>query len=415
MGSGVSFESVINDEYLLNIVSMNSDYLNKNILSKDWEGIEIELEEFTLSAFDEAIKSIDDDKDVGIILSCDAIGLDSLSSLTSITKHEEFHHVRELRISNNTLNDNNFININKSYSDNNDDNGDHNDIATTDMNKLSKLSIGGNPIKSLLSITTGITNNRFLPHYLLELDCSYCHELDTTSGCFLCVPQLKRLTLDGCNISRTCSNSNGNHDGNILVNQQQEEQQELQQEENNNIIRKLAFDYCQKNDFSIFTGLVQLESLSLKENFLTTLEDMKGLEYFFRFNTLLTLYIEDNAISEEKRNLDALEEYLCITTTSNANNDNNNNNNNNNINHNINNNINNNGLGSLQCIDNRLVNETKVIAQNKIAQGISHIHLKRGEGEDGSSRDIRGAGDVDVMEQEYLAALKGEQDSTVVS
>ena len=427
MGSAASFEiinSEINDEYLVNIV--NSHYYDQIFLDKDWEGIELELEEFTFSAFDEAIRSIDDEKDVGIILSYDAMGLDSLSPLALIMNHEEFHHVRELRISNNNLNDDSFLTINNGSNDNSDKNYDIDDVdhKVKKLSKISKLSIGGNPITSLLNINTSIANSAYLPRFLLELDCSYCYEVEIVSGSFLSLPQLKRLILDGCGLHSTFSASEHDEDS-VLVKEGHEQQSGEQPEDasnndNNNSIRKMALKYCESNENSIFAGLIQLEYLSLKENNLINLEDMKGLKYFFRFNTLLSLYIEDNEVCQDKSSLDALESFLCTTTTTTTTTATtttttttattiNSNSNDSSKGRDIS--I---GLSSLQCIDNRLVNESKIVAKNKIAQGISHIQLHRDNGGN-NSNDIRSAGDVDVLEQDYLAALKGEQDSTVVS
>lgn len=136
-----------------------------------------------------------------------------------------------------------------------------NNIISTIPNWLSTqplgyLNIGGNGWNSM----TSISSSNKLPSCLVVLDLSYTESIIFEPGCFLYVPQLLRLVLDGCNIKTTVPN-------NI-------EKISLEPSSNNIIT-------VQQGIFSsIFYGLVSLQELSLKENCLTGSYFYKNLIYF---------------------------------------------------------------------------------------------------------------------------------------
>jgi hypothetical protein len=125
-----------------------------------------------------------------------------------------------------------------------------NNVISTIPNWLSSqplgyLNIGGNGWNSMDSISSSLK----LPSCIVVLDLSYTETIVFEPGCFLYLPQLVRLILDGCNIKTT-----------VPINI---EKISLEPSSNNILtVQQSIFS-------SIFYGLVSLQELSLKENCLT--------------------------------------------------------------------------------------------------------------------------------------------------
>ena len=221
--------------------------------------------------------------------------------------------------------------------------------------------IGGNPItncKRLCSI---------MPTTLLSLDLSYTEGIQFTAGCFRQCFQLYRLVLDGCNITSTV---------------------------------------CPEKDSSIFDGLVSLVDLSLKENCFADTASLRGI-LVLGYKDIAPLLDEKIALdyfgdssyamcSASLRNLWIAENPLCETSakykaavfelSSN--------------------------IPSLQLIDDKAMT-TKAAPQVKYE--VLKSKLSRQVDAAGYASAGLSQSGLDNMEQEYLAALKGEKDTTAVS
>jgi hypothetical protein len=235
------------------------------------------------------------------------------------------------------------------------------------MPRLKYLHIGGNPIRNALTVTLRCG-------FLLQvLDMSYTEQLKFDSRCFQFCPLLIKLALDGCNIKTTTS------------------------------MGKRGLQGADDGE-SIFYGLLALQELSMKENELESTESLSGLNYFSLKSlatlgatgtsnatpvpppsaTLHHLYLADNPICDNTPELRKFRSSLQA------------------------------GISSLSAID------TFVIpASTSSSSSSAPIHLpsilKRKEGGDPDMTGTGGGGGLDSMEQEFLSALKGERDNSVVS
>lgn len=224
------------------------------------------------------------------------------------------------------------------------------------QSSLQALSIGGNPIPELSIISN------LLPQSLVCLDLSYCDGISVNKGSFHSLFQILRLILDGCGISSTSTSADG---------------------------------------ASIFSGLVSLEELSLKENNLESKTSLQGLKYFgfagfvplsediamtffgsidysLRPSCLKHLHIAENPLCETSALHKETVAQLLLD------------------------------IPSLETLDEKPL-------RSRESTGVPQVQLTRADtGRSSAMVGISAAG-LDNMEQEYLAALKGEKDSSVIS
>lgn len=248
---------------------------------------------------------------------------------------------------------------------------------------LQFLNIASNPLNDLADMITSFPRN------LLVLDLSFCEDLCITANCFLAVPQLQSLSLEGCNISNTNVS-----DGDIRS--------------------------------SIFFGLVGLEELNVKDNALADLESCQGLKYFgmlqmnetavsneiaslsafyARTNNdghVVALVYQDRPLLEYKleptlRSLWIAENPACETSAAKAA-----------LKAMLATNV-----GSLQHMDGEWLpgrgkdHSGPIDVRTKLNRNIENFSGLVSGGTDG--------GGLDAMEKEYLSALKGENDTSVVA
>jgi len=218
---------------------------------------------------------------------------------------------------------------------------------------LNFLFVGGNQISIFASLSKKLTSSS-----LIVLDLSYTENLEIKPMDFFCTPQLQRLVLDGCNLSST-----------VVVHQEH-------------------------GDISIFWGLVLLKELSLKENNLHEMVSFSGLQYFCFVPTdtsnylsltvqsvlsplLQHVWIDENPYQSTKTSKILIEKYLFDT------------------------------IPSLTHLDNRRRESVDINS----CKNIDTVNILKRENVGGSCNI---GGRLDSMEREYLAALKGEIDNTVV-
>ena len=216
------------------------------------------------------------------------------------------------------------------------------------------IHLGGNRISSLHFLSKNFNNSS-----LLILDLSYTESLAIERDSFVTLPQLTKLILDGCNISQT--------------------------------LIKL-----ENSSSSIFTGLINLHHLSLKDNDLDSLESLIGITYFSFSNLgfeyellpnhsdifppcLRSISLKDNPYNFNDKL--KLEVHNVLASA----------------------------IPTLQDIDGYILNEPDM----HISIDLSKI-LKRKVGASANIDGLQGKG-LDNMEIEYLAALKNEKDFTVIN
>jgi Leucine-rich repeat (LRR) protein len=227
-------------------------------------------------------------------------------------------------------------------------------LATT--TDLSYLHLGGNKIIYPTSLLRNLSNCN-----ILILDLSYTETLRLSAFDFLYIPQLKRLVLDGCNLESTSCRAS------------------VDTEE----------------EISIFWGLVELQELSLRENQLSSIQSLSGLT-FFNFSsidtatipsgvtyllppTLLQLWISSNPCCDTTSGSMEVNELMKML------------------------------IPSLLTIDGRAVQEATTTRKIDLSKVLKREVV-------GSSSSVTGSGMAfENLEKEYLAALKNEKDSTVVS
>ena len=139
----------------------------------------------------------------------------------------------------------------------------------------------------------------------------------------------------------------------------------------------LSATYDASNSLSHFIGLINLSELSLRENQINSFDALNGLLIFNHdhYKCLKKLYLADNPLPLSK----------YINNLSGA-------------------------IGSLRFIDSQQVhgasaNPFRVLEQNRGNRIGNHVNISE-------YQDSKG---LDAMEAEYLSALKGERDNTVVT
>lgn len=215
------------------------------------------------------------------------------------------------------------------------------------LSTLTYLHIGGNKLGKMINFSKLIESNA----NLMVLDLSYTEMLPVENVPFFMAPQLKRLCLDGCDLATTVQTR---EDGSII---------------------------------SLFWGLVQLNELSLKENYFDSVGSLNGLE-FFNFDSVLVnllrpalshLWLNDNPYQSIQAHQLEVEEYIIRSAPS---------------------------LKSLN---------DKVLHSDWDSRPVDFSKVLKRDGAGGSLSvgGLQGEG-LDNMEKEYLAALKNEKDCTVV-
>jgi hypothetical protein len=322
-----------------------------NLKRRDEESL-MEFDSSSLVQVDVAHAKNDAEGDEDIAIVGDCNNLSNLGFLANIPP-EVLPRVKCLNVSNNKLDDG--------------------AIACSNIAKhvpsLKYLIIGGNSIQSILHVSGALPFSG-----LRVLDLSYSEGLVFSSNCFVNSPQLQSLILDGCNIEDT-------------------------------IVPARIGKPAQSPNDSIFFGLISLTVLSLKENAISEEGQLRGLLFFgFDFMSsddtisqcskeiglitspfkLRNIYLEDNPIVETSAGKRSVASYLSS------------------------------GIPSLRSIDGVGVGIDlsggggggQTIALNKV--------LQRKEREHDDLDAYREKG-LDNQEKEYLAALKGERDNSVVS
>eukprot|EP01041_Mallomonas_annulata_P010952 gene10952-22874_t len=244
---------------------------------------------------------------------------------------------------------------------------------------LQYLQIGGNKFQSLRSLTQN------LPNSLLILDLSYTESLNIEPGSFLHCSQLQKLILDGCKLDKTFHS--------FFPNNQNQEN-----DDNSAIISRSILRY------SIFSGLVALKELSIKENLFINKESLLGILFFAMTSTttststltnknniqdilpstLLKIYLEDNPVCESQLSLREVSIMLSSA------------------------------ISSLEFIDNQRI-ERNPSEASRTFDVLAMRGTQRVEKEIGVGLYTTNEKGLDSMEVEFLAALRGEKDNTVVS
>lgn len=222
---------------------------------------------------------------------------------------------------------------------------------------INYIQLGGNPFQNFSPLAAA------LPSTMVALDLSFTEGLVLEPGCFLLCPQLLRLSLDGCELPCTT------HDG-----------------EGDPTTR------------SMFYGLVQLTMLSLKENDFVSTSSLDGLQFFalsmgmdeikpFVPQTLEYLHLEDNPVSDSQLSLRDAKSALMAT------------------------------IQSLKYINNEPTTRHLVSSFDVVSTAVAR--KKRDSWDAPSAGDMLFSGGnkegLDAMEKEYISALKGERDVSVVA
>ena len=194
---------------------------------------------------------------------------------------------------------------------------------------------------------------------LIILDLSYTENLCISSVIGMICPQLIRLVLDGCSLQST--------------------------------LLPTPEDHSNDETSSIFYGLVQLKELSLKENLFKDVESLKGLSFFSFQNkytdilvpTLTTVSLVDNPLMEVTSTRKDMETFIFKE------------------------------LPFLTHLNDKSMDSYIGASGIAIPSGDLSKILKRDGG--GGSVAVGGQEGFENMDKEYLAALKGERDVTIVS
>ena len=222
---------------------------------------------------------------------------------------------------------------------------------------LMLLQVGGNSLGQGFAASISSCNQ------LMILDLSFTENLCIPSALGIVCPQLVRLVVDGCSLKST-----------VMETSSSEEEGDSPDEET-----------------SIFYGLLQLRELSMKENLFDNVDALKGL-CFFSFQgkhtdillpTLRTLWLNDNPFMEVTATRKDMESFVLTE------------------------------LPFVTGLNDKSIElyrgSNSVIA---VSGDMSSV-LKRDGG--GGSSAVGGQEGFENMDREYLAALKGERDVTIVS
>jgi len=344
--------------------------------------------------------SSDDDKNsYNFVINAECVGLDNLSFLATILSSESVKKsLVGLNLSSNSLGDEVWLMQQQQQQEQQageklEGGGwtDEEKVESEGMTagnllrslpRLGYLLIGGNSGLYKASAFTPC-----LPVSLRVLDLSFSEGLVLSPLCFAYVPYLLRLSLDGCSLSTTGEGGGGGGGGGGVDGVEGE-----------GITTQIT---------SVFDGLVSLRELSLKENAFETSESLSGLLWFgqpangtssehsVRIPTLERLWLGENEVTREAESRRKLCQMLGDR------------------------------IVSLKSIDNDVIREFEqgIGGVNGPVYDVMAMNSVRGVGKDGCAGGssvnvgIAGAEDkgLDSMEKEYLAALKGERDVSVVA
>jgi len=236
-------------------------------------------------------------------------------------------------------------------------------IKGIDLQHIQTLNLSNNTtIRSVKTLALALPPS--LLSSLLVLDLSYC-TLSFSHLCFYPLVNLRKLTMDGCGISDTLvvaatstdDDGDGDDDASTTIG---------------------YFD-------SIFSGLINMQELSLKENELGSSSSLRGLGYYSLpcvDSKLHSVWIDDNPLCESSKTLTSSVSMLISAITS---------------------------LVSVNDKNYRTTATATVDVVAVLRKGDQRIDRSSGGYGSGS-----GSG-LDSMEKEYLAALKGERETTVVA
>ena len=229
--------------------------------------------------------------------------------------------------------------------------------------RVSLLNISGAESRFPTSYFTGWkTQNQVSPekkfelcfNRLLSLDISYVDGLTIDPLCFLLCPLLKRLILDGCGIESTVHKVPVE---NIDSNEDSEEEWAVQG--------------------SLFVGLCSLEELSLAENPLSTPSSLIGLR---AVPTLRSLNLTDCPLREQSDVSTEVNKKVIELVGPN-----------------------------LETLDGKRMQKPGEFVQT-LALQVGHI-----DNNDTAAGFTTGGGDLDAADKEFIQALRGEKDTTVVA
>ena len=147
------------------------------------------------------------------------------------------------------------------------------------------LNLASNQIQSLSTLAMT------LPHTLLAIDLSFNESIHFTHLCFYPLLNLRSLILDGCGITTTMVDTTG---------EQHIDADKVNNDEGDDVESKYhVIGYFD----SIFSGLINLKELSLKENQLTA-SSLLGLFYFSLESVdsqLASLWVDDNPLCDSQK------------------------------------------------------------------------------------------------------------------
>lgn len=226
------------------------------------------------------------------------------------------------------------------------------------LSAILSLSAGGNP--SITNSLSTLCSN--LPMHLLVLDLSFTNNLIIAPGTFLSCFQLVKLVLDGCDISDTTIDASDD-DG-----------------QSSAVSTTVVSKQCHS---SVFYGLVSLRELSLKENLIASIAALQGLHFFshplnwgdatmISLQALIAIHLADNPIYEISSTAKAALEFLQSA------------------------------IPSLETMDGRSLRNDMQPNNNSTFRPSSVLPA-----------DVREVSDA--MEAEFLSAIRGEKDVSIVS
>jgi hypothetical protein len=280
---------------------------------------------------------------------------------------------------------------------------------------LHQLHLGGNRLGNLFNLQF------CLPSSLVILDLSYTENLRIAKGTFLACPQLMQLNIDGCCIKSTAYAELPSGDGD------NEEEQESDSEvgegdaglpgdgQNHEVFLDIAGSPLEiACGSSIFFGLVNLVTLSMRENQLRSAASLRGLQFFADSavagqsliandssgtllpHSLRNLYIAENPVCDVSAEFKKAVSYVSATVPSVIRID---------------------GLvvaaagGSGVSSSSSSIDRSSAAYRMQVQKHQQQCQASPGVGSTASSSVVV----TDAMEAEFRAALRGDRDNTVVS
>jgi hypothetical protein len=248
-------------------------------------------------------------------------------------------------------------------------------LKGVDLQYIQTLNLSNNTtIRSVKTLALSLTLPTLLPSKLLVLDLSYC-TLHLTSLCFYPLVSLQKLTMDGCGISDTLVAASSTRGDDV---------DDIDDDTSTTVTTSSTTVTTTVGYFdSIFSGLINMRELSLKENELGSSSSLRGLGYYSLLgvdSVLRSLWIDDNPLCESSKTFSSSVAMLI------------------------------NAITSLQTVNDKNYRTTAT------ATAIDVVALLR-KGDHAIDRGSisSSSSGIDNMEKEYLSALKGERETTVVA